>query len=352
REEVSLLHYIAWLIDQHNYVPYQDVFETAFPGSLFFHTLIGRLWDYGDTAFHVFDWLWLAGLLFITGRILSLASARVAWVGVAALFAVYFAQSASMTLQRDYVGILPVALSLLFALQQNYALHWRSVTIGSLMAMAAWMKPHFLIALPVLAWVLLYPAGAPKIFSWRNRMLAVCGVIAGAVLVSAWVCVWLYVTGGLLPFLHMVSNYLPVYMGDDGIRTAVWVFLRESFLAAWVDRNIPVDLGGQNSAVDGWVWQVANIAGHLLEQFFAWLLLVGAGVWRGFALTQPKTQQRQLVIALLLLCVLFWWYPVLANKYWNYHWMPYRYFALLCGSLLLLPASNSKRWSRVVTVAA
>ncbi|MEZ5436564.1 MAG: hypothetical protein R3E67_08745 [Pseudomonadales bacterium] len=42
-------------------------------------------------------------------------------------------------------------------------------------------------------------------------------------------------------------------------------------------------------------------------------------------------------------------YPVFANKYWNYHWMPYRYFALMCGSLLLLPTkiiALHRRYSR------
>ncbi len=352
REEVSLLHYVAWLVDQRNYVPYRDVFETSFPGAFAFHVMIGRLFGYGDTAFHVFDWLWLTILLWITWRILNVFSARTAWVGAATFFALYFAQGSAMTLQRDYVGILLLALSLLLALRWQFSLRWRSVIIGFLLALAMWIKPHLLIALPVIVWMLLYPVELSAAFSVRDRVTAVFCGMAGAFFASAVILLWLYMSGGFVPFLHMVLDYLPVYMSDDGIRSAMWLYVHIDPLSPWIDRYIPSDLGGQNPVSAGWIWQLANITGHLLEHFFAWVLLIVAGIWRGFSLTQPKTQQRQLVVALLLLCLLFWLYPVLANKYWNYHWMPYRYFAVLCGSLLVLPAADGKLLARLIAGAS
>lgn len=350
REEVSLLHYIAWLVDQKNYIPYQDVFETAFPGTFIFHQFIGRLLGYSDTAFHVFDWLWLSGLLFVTWHILKVFSNRVAWVGSAAFFALYFAQGAAMTLQRDYVGILPVAISLLLTMQREMSLYWRSAAVGFFMAAAAWMKPHMLVATPVIAWMLLRSEGFVHAQTVRNNVAVVFVAIVGACACCAFVFLWLYSTGGLEPFWRMLSQYLPVYMGDEGIRSVTWAYMRLiEPMTAWVDQYIPADLGGKRQISGGIYWQLMNAAGHLLEKFFAWMVLIVAGVWRGFSQTVPRTPQRQLLVALLALCVLFFLYPVFANKYWNYHWMPYRYFALLCGSLLLLPTKNNSAAATIFT---
>lgn len=350
REEVSLLHYIAWLIDQKNYIPYQDIFETAFPGTFIFHQFIGRFLGYGDIAFHVFDWLWLSGLLFVTWHILKVFSRRVAWVGATAFFALYFAQGSAMTLQRDYVGVMPVALSLLLTMQKEISLYWRSAAVGFFMATAVWMKPHVLIAAPVMALMLLRSDGSMRAQVVRNNIAVVFVGIVGACVCSAFVFLWLYSTGGLEPFWQMLSKYLPVYMGDEGIRSATWMYMRMiEPMTAWVDQYIPADLGGKRQISGGIYWQLVNVAGHLLENFFAWILLVLTGVWRGFSQTQPRTPQRQLVVALLALCFLFLLYPVFANKYWNYHWMPYRYFALMCGSLLFLPSRNNSAVSNVFT---
>lgn len=350
REEVSLLHYMAWLVDQKNFVPYQDVFETAFPGSLLFHITIGRVFGYSDHAFHVVDWLWLSALLWVTWKILRIFSARIAWVGVAAFFATYYQHGAAMTLQRDYVGLLPIALSLWLALYTPWHWRWRAGLMGLLLAIAASMKPHLLLATPVLLYVLLFPA--VTVLSWRLRvellLIGLGGFFSGIFLLG----LWLYRHQGLQPFVAMVTEYLPLYMGDDGIRTAVWMGLRTVAFENWIDAHIPQDLGGTLPIRSGAAWQMANIGGTLLEALLSWLLWIVGGAYCGLRKTQRGSQARQLVIALLCLCGVFWLYPVLANKYWNYHWMPYRYFVLLCGVLVLLPATKKTVWTQSTALIA
>lgn len=64
--DTPLLHYVAFLIDQHDFVPYKDVFETSMPGTFLFHLAIGKTLGYGDTAFRVVDIAYLMLLLTAT----------------------------------------------------------------------------------------------------------------------------------------------------------------------------------------------------------------------------------------------------------------------------------------------
>ena len=345
-EEVSLLHYAAWLIDTQGYIPYKDVFETAFPGSLLFHMAIGHFLGYGDNAFHLFDFFWLAILMLITWLILRVFSQSVAWVGAIAFAAVYLCLGGAMTLQRDYVGILPVALALLLVRYDSVPVLWRGAGAGFLFGIAASMKPHLVIGLPVIAYLLLFPAEEMPTGKQYWRQKSVCTGLAGIFLGAGLPILWVSTAGGFTAYAGMVTEYLPVYMGDDGIRTTLWHILKATWLEGWINSNIPVDLGGENLKASGFVWQTANISGHLLSALLAWVLIAGLGIARGFSQTEPDSRQRQWVVAILMLFLLYWIYPVLANKYWNYHWMPFRYFAVLCASLLLLPARKQDKQAK------
>ena len=118
--EGSVLHYLAWMIDVQAAVPYKDVFETAFPGSFLFHMGIGHFFGYEDGAFRFVDSCWLLALMWTTWRIMRRVDPVIAWITALGFGSLYFKSGAGMTLQRDYVGILPVALALLVVLQHQW----------------------------------------------------------------------------------------------------------------------------------------------------------------------------------------------------------------------------------------
>ena len=66
QHDTPLLHYVAFLIDRHGFVPYRDVFETSMPGTLMIHLFIGKLLGYSDAAFRVVDIVCLSALLTMT----------------------------------------------------------------------------------------------------------------------------------------------------------------------------------------------------------------------------------------------------------------------------------------------
>ncbi|HSC76432.1 MAG TPA: hypothetical protein VLB90_09390, partial [Pseudomonadales bacterium] len=89
-----------------------------------------------------------------------------------------------------------------------------------------------------------------------------------------------------------------------------------------------------------------------LEVFFAftleWLPLLGLAIWQGRVSTRHKNEQRKLYITLTLLVIAYVVYPYPANKFYHYHWMPFRYFGMLLSGFLLLPVLGkySESWPR------
>ena len=65
------LHYIAYLMDEYDFVPYRDIFETSMLGTFAFHFIIGKLFGYGDAAFRFVDLSLLALLLIVTYLFMS-----------------------------------------------------------------------------------------------------------------------------------------------------------------------------------------------------------------------------------------------------------------------------------------
>ena len=67
--------------------------------------------------------------------------------------------------------------------------------------------------------------------------------------------------------------------------------------------------------------------------------VVAASLVTLLAVTKGDLDHRQkgLVIALYLLMVVYRGYAALAGQFWSYHQMPFRFFAVACMSLVLLP---------------
>ena len=116
--DFPLLHYVAFLIDHYNYIPYKDIFETSMPGTFVFHLGIGKCFGYGDLAFRIVDITWFLTLLVVTWAIVKHFGRRVAWATVVLFGLTYFQHGPEMSLQRDYVGILPISMAILLAISQ------------------------------------------------------------------------------------------------------------------------------------------------------------------------------------------------------------------------------------------
>lgn len=324
--DAAILNYVAFLTDEFRFVPYGDVFETSVPGTLLLHLVIGKVVGYGDVAFRLVDLSWLVSLMVVTWFLLRRLGTAVAWAAALGFGLLYMHHGPIMSFQRDCVGMLPVAAALLAASRAGRGSTIWFLVIGGLFGAAASIKPHLAIGLPVVVGYLIAErrsfgddAGHPMRVSLFR---AIPAASAGFVAVVGIPVLWLVSTGGFPAFIEMLTSYLPLYL----------------------------QMNGEHEVITGWSrW------GYLLAES-----LRGVYIWGGPVLlalyialrrTRLRAPQARLAAVLGLLALAYAIYPALAGQFWTYHWMPFRYFALLTFALCLLPGAGRTRRARVaVTV--
>ncbi|MCA9949674.1 MAG: glycosyltransferase family 39 protein [Anaerolineales bacterium] len=329
--DVPNLHYVAFLIDRFDYVPYRDIFETNLPGIFLLHLAIGKLFGYGDTAFRWLDTFSLFLLSAVTWGILRRFGARVAWAAIVLFGLSYLQRGPDMSLQRDYVGLLAVATAVFLTIQpRSKHKNLRLVLIGLLFGLATAVKPHLAIGLPFILLYLLwmeYTAAANR--RWANifqpalkiGLLAIIGFIVPLALSFLWV----WQLGALPYFIDLFSTYLPLYLQLDINLQIVQGFARVAYLL----RNFQL-LGGYG------LWLVPAVLGLYLTVFRTKL--------------PSATKQTALLLAALALTYSF--YPVLSGQFFPYHWIPFLYFVILLAALVLvpLPSEIHKNFERLFPV--
>lgn len=314
--EAHFLHYIAYLINEHNFVPYRDVLETSWFGTLLFHMAIGKIFGYTAIDFRCADILFLALLLLVTWKILRHLDIWLAWIGTLSFGLLYLHYGPANTLQRDYVLLLPVATALFIALQTQRHPDMRAFIIGACFGAAASIKPHAAIGLPAIMALLYSQSG--ELRSWL-RQLCYC-VIGGCTSFGAGL-LWLWKTGGLSAFIDMSLDYLPLYQELNGAHQMTTAAERWQNTLHW--------------------WS-----------FFLWKwpYLVTTALIYGYYNTEKSSQQRALVYTLVALTICYNIYPLISGKFWDYHWIPYSYFAMLSSAVLIMPPRSKTTGSKLLSL--
>lgn len=315
--DTPLLHYAAFLMDKYDAVPYRDIFETSMPGAFAFHYTIGKLFGYGDFAFRCVDLGLLCGLLASTYLFMARFGRLVACSSSVTFGLVYLAQGQSMSLQRDYIGTIPVALALLCIPRRESSSvgKWRFVLVGFLFGLSALVKPHLCIALPVVLWAIL-------ILRWksqpciRNSINATMCCAAGFLLPPATATLWLASKSALPSFARILLDYLPLHNAMTGGHENIAGSYRVFYLT---EMTLKFDGYGILTVIAAW-----GISAILAQ-----------------ADRRRLTVERVSVITLLSCIFLYAIYTTAAGKFWPYHWMPFRYFCSISTGLCLFSFPNS-----------
>ncbi len=255
--DTPLLHYVAFLADHYNYALYKDVFDFNMPGAVLFHLSIGKLLGYGDLAFRLTDIAWLCALLFVTWGIMSQFGKRVAWASVILFGLSYFQHGPAMSLQRDYVGMLPIGMAIFIVISRpQLSLSIRAFLVGILFGISATIKPPLVIGLPLVLffqWKQTYrtntdeiPITSPLSIALSISFFSFLGFAVpmfGSIL-------WLWRQGSLPYLWEIYSSYLPLYLSLTGEHKTIFgidrlKYLIESYLhlgghSTWL---IPACLG-------------------------------------------------------------------------------------------------------------
>lgn len=326
--DTPLMAYVAFLDDRFGLVPYRDIFTMSFPGTQAFHRLIGQLWGYGDAGFRIANMAWLALLSAITWGVMRRFGRRTAWAAVLLFGIAYLHFGQSMSLQRDVVGIVPVAAALLVALwRRRIPFLLQALLIGLFCGMAASIKPQLALGLPILLIFLAQevPEGDRRSGFGRRLSQASLAAAVGFLLPWAFLLQRVWKADALAAFWDMISGYLPLYLRMTGEHQTIAGFERLLYLLCSYLR-----FGGSG----------------------VWLLPAAAGV---LMMTRSRRERRALWL-LVALAALYSIYPVISGQFWDYHWMPSLYFLLLLAAFALAespPSAGSTfvRWLPPILLA-
>ncbi|MEY2449367.1 MAG: hypothetical protein QOH79_2843, partial [Acidimicrobiaceae bacterium] len=308
------LSYLALMIDRFGRVPYAQTFDPSAPGSLLFHLAIGKSVGYGEIAFGIVNLLWLGALLWLTWRLMSVIGRRVAWAACVLVGLGYLQHGRDMSLQRDYVAVLPIVAACLLAsrAERGHTLR-RAVAIGILFGVVATIKPQLALGLPFVVVYLVSGAeemhGAERGQRSRSAAKHLASALFGAALPVAMVLVWVAALGGWRAFTQYFTEYLPLYLNLDGDHHALTSGERPLYLLTGV-----ITLGG--------LW--------------LWVLPAALGLYAGLARGALQGPARRLTWLLVGLAGVYAVYPALSGQFFDYHWMPFQQFALCLAALVLV----------------
>ena len=308
--DTPLLHYAAFLMDKHELVPYRDIFETSMPGTFAFHYLIGKLFGYGDIPFRYVDLTLLSVLLVATYVFMGRFGRSVAICSAILFGLVYLSKGQMMSLQRDYIGVIPIAFALLcIPVKTDVPVRLtRFALIGLLFGMSVLIKPHLGVGLPIVF-------GALLAFRWHSQRKSTldflkCAAVSGvSLLVPASIAlVWLAANSALVPFIDILFNYLPLYTSMTGTHVSI----------SGLDRVLYL------------------LAGTFTFGGFGALLLCSLFGYYHVVTHTDEDKATAISLSCLFLCTLAYAvYPTVAGKFWAYHYMPFAYFCAISAGLCL-----------------
>lgn len=308
--DISFLHYIAYLINEHGFLPYRDVFEFNMPGTYLFHMTAGKLFGYNDRSLQLVNGLWLLAILGTTWLILSTAGRLVALAGCLLFSLMYFGGGPALMLQRDVVAILPIAAAALLANRQFQAatvplIHFLT---GALLACAALFKPHLAIGLPVFIVFNSFNARPDTATKVYFRQFLAGSALTGAGFIAVFVLpfTWLWYVDVLPDFVDQWTKYVPLYLNITG----------DMQTAEGLDKVAYLFKSFQNFGGFG-------------------ALLAPAALGTYFALSIPGSPEKRLALLSISLAFSYSLYAVISGKFWSYQWMPFVYFLCLSAALAL-----------------
>ncbi len=318
--DLPILLYLGFLMENYGYVPYRDFLDVNLPGM---HLLSQALWPmvgHGDLALRIFDLGYLGTILTVTWFYLKRLSWRAAWGGSILFGVSYLLYGPNMSLQREYLLILPLALIVLIASRSRPKnLRLTAVLIGLLFGLCATIKLHAVIGFPLLLWFLIREqkdtSRDDRQSTYRTRQII--GLAAGGLAVPlAAILAYLWYHGALTPFWDFVTNYWPLY----------------------------AELGKDHRVLSG-----ASRIWYLLEHYTylgthtLWMTPAAVGTFVAIHHARFNSTQKRRVILLAGMALIYSVYPLATGQFWSYHWLIFQYFMVVVSALCLVGLSPDIR---------
>ncbi len=319
--DTPILHYGAFLIDRYGAVLYRDYFEPNMPLVFMIHLAIGKLFGYGDLAIKLIDSALLLLLMLMMGKLMLGFGRFVALTGAVLFGIVFLGYGPYMIMQRDYLGMFPILLSVMIAVNtvQIKGRAGKVLAIGALFGLSAAIKPLLIIGLPALIIFINWSDMREEAFSLPQRLRRITAdhilALFAATLVFSIPLIWLWTKGGLGAYWDIVVNFYPLY----------------SQVSPW---HQPVT--GMEKLVN------SALAIQGLAEKGGLLIMAVLGMYLCLNETSQREQRRALYFLCAMLLIYFA-YTVISAKFYPYHWMPYYMFLALLGGLIFYECAPDRK---------
>lgn len=293
--DLPILNYVAYLINVHNIKPYKELFETSMPGVVIFHVYLTKIIGYSDISMRIFDAFYFCILAFFSYRLFSKIDKKAAIIGICFFGIYYLWEGHSMSLERDYIAILPIVIAINLMIEGK-----RNILSGCFWAIAFWIKPHILIGLiPVIGFLLYEKKLILKSISYH---------IIGFVLVSLLVSLWLISKDAWLDWWSIFTNYLPLHIK--------------------MPHNLQVLKPEERGA---YLWKGLATFGQQRKWFLPLIVFI---IIEFLNPKNSNNNRKPLIITFVGLIFMYWLYTAISGQFWKYHWMPFKFFLIMTSSLV------------------
>ena len=293
------LFYETFLMHSEGRFPYRDIFDFQMPGSYIAYNIIGIISNFGPLRIRIIDLTILAALIFITYRAMQ-NYGRIPAITAGILFALKYLQGGpSLSLQREYLLLIFLSLSLLVGMRDSLTPKHR-LTLGLIFGLSAIIKPHAGSGLiPYLIFDIIDLIKRSNLTLLKAVTKSLIPAAIGVAIPIILVTVWLAFNHALTPFLDIAKNYWPLYSQINGQMEITPTDGRFTFLLS----------------------QLWRLGGHGL-----WLLPVAFGIYFN------QNKQTYLLASLAFVYAI---YPALSGQFFPYHYIPFTYFIILLASTSL-----------------
>lgn len=293
------LFYEAFLMQSEGRIPYRDFFDFQMPGSYIAYYALGLVSGFDPFRIRILDLLILAALIIITFQAMRRFGSTPA-LAAGILFGLKYLQGGPfLSLQREYLLLVFIALSLLIGMRDTLTPKHR-LGLGILFGLSAVIKPHAALGLlPFLLFDIADIRQRPNMSLPKAAWTSILPAAIGFAIPVSLVIAWLALIGALSHFLTIALNYWPLYSQINGQMEITPTAERISFLL-------------------NQIWRVG-----------------GSGLWiipAAFGIYLNRNRQTYL-LASLALCYAI--YPAFSGQFFPYHYIPFIYIIILVASLSL-----------------
>jgi hypothetical protein len=321
--DLPVMLYDGLLMNDFGRMPYRDFFDMNAPGTMVLYAAMQHIIQGSSLYARILDLAILLSISGFTCLALRAHGLRSGLLASAAFVFAYMNIGIEHSLQREYLCILPLSLSMALVFNANTlrtAPYIYFTILGVLAGLVFSIKPPLALCwLPLVgyvAWQNITTGQSSRSLFKTIGSMVLC-TLAGALLVPMVLLVWLYKSNALGPFWSMAVHYWPLYKqlsGQAGI-------LAQDPMAAlnryWL-----------NTVLSTEAWWDSAIAFRDFDK------LSFMGFVSGIIILKDKNFSKQIIALWGIVFFTFLYIPV-SGKFWRYHYIPLFYALSLSAGLLV-----------------